>query len=265
MPGTPTSTPRRRCASRPHPATACICTRCCPRRPGGAPVLLLRGARRQGARYRRALRQTLRGGDQALAKGLSKPRTQTSESTRTGAHVGSKRIIAQVLSLDTVRTTRYGRGFIAALRLDDDPSRRVLPAAPTKADGTKPVATYFTLSGCEAVLRSPANPTRSSPVYHHKPCAREGHPFESPVIAYPLVQVILNEPCDKAVLPVGRRSAEGQRASPPSNAPTARHWCARPPAPSTGSTKPCASTPPGTRKTVSIVAHEHGCSSTCRF
>ena len=56
-----TLTPPPRSALRPPRVTACSCTRSVRRCPGGAPVRLLRKARRQGTRPRRALRQTLRG------------------------------------------------------------------------------------------------------------------------------------------------------------------------------------------------------------
>ncbi len=54
------STRKRRCASRPCRRTACICTRGCPTTHRGPVVLLLRGARRQRARHRRAHRPALR-------------------------------------------------------------------------------------------------------------------------------------------------------------------------------------------------------------
>ena len=118
-------------------------------RPGGAPVLLLRGARRQGARHRRALRQTLRGrAHQALPRAVQ---TSYPQTTRQGLAAYRSAQSSKPRRRPALRRrtrhrqdrTRHGRAFHSppGRRHDDDPSRRVLPAQQSNRLGrSHPVA-----------------------------------------------------------------------------------------------------------------------------
>ena len=189
-----------------------------------APLLLLRGARRQGTRHRRALRQTLRGDALTkLSEGLSKPRTQKRVDKvwqRIGRLKAQSRGIAQHydIELDTDKTgqrasaVRFTRRPLAGTMMTH-PGVYCLRSNQTDWDEATLWRTYFTLTDLEAVFRSLKSELGLRPIYHHKPVRADGHLYIT-VIACQLVQVLrrrLRQSGETASWTTLRRVLEGQQ------------------------------------------------------
>ena len=188
-------------------------------RPRGALLLLLRGARRQGARYRRRFAKRF---EDALTKleGLSKPRTQKRLDKRIGRLKAQSRGVAQhyAVELDTDETgqrataVRFIRRPLAGSMMTHPGG---VPAQQSNRLGPTLWRTYFTLTDLEAVFRSLKSELGLRPIYHHKPIRTEGHLFIT-VLAYQLVH-------DRTRLPSRRRECQLDDAAPHPRRTAARH------------------------------------------
>ena len=185
-------------------------------------VLLLRRARRQGTRDRRALRQTLRGrAHQALRRAIETASQKRLDKVwqRIGRLKAQSRGIAQhyAVELDTDKSgqrataVRFTRRPLSGSMMTH-PGVYCLRSRNRWDEAT--LRTYFILTD-EAVFRSLKSELGLRPIYHHKPVRAEGHLFIT-VIAYQLVQVIRRRLRES-------RDCELDHASPDPGRPATHH------------------------------------------
>ena len=224
-----TSTPTRRCPSRPPPITACICTRSsattarrlgCIASPKRAPP--------RSAPSSSASPNASRPPSPGSPTGCPNPAPTNAPTNSGSASGGSKRQAAASPNTTTSHSTptrpasapppcaspaaRFTRRPLPGSMLTH-PGVYCLRTNQTDWDESTLWRTYFTLTDIEAVFRSLKSELGLRPIYHHKPIRAEGHLFIS-VIAYQLVQVIrrrLRQTGQCARWTTLRRILEGQQ------------------------------------------------------
>ena len=219
-----TSTPRRRSVSRPHRATACICTRSWS--DDGQEVRLHCFSEERANKERAIVERFATRFEQALtqmSEGLSRPRTEKRASKireRIGRLKAKSRGIAQHYHID-IDTDPTGERA-TAVRFTRQPVEGSMMTHPgvyclrsnqTDWDEETLWRTYVTLTDIEAVFRSLKSELGLRPIFHHKPIRAEGHLFIT-VIAYQLVQVIrqrLRQTGETASWDTLRRILEGHQ------------------------------------------------------